>query len=72
MGVGEVVQLLDGLPDALGELLADDRRAVDGARNCGDGDFGQSSHGPNIGSLVAGFANGFPGHEEILSTSKDN
>jgi hypothetical protein len=31
VGVGEVVQLLDGLPDALGELLADSGRGVDGA-----------------------------------------
>ena len=31
VGVGEVVELLDGLPDALRELLAYRRRSVDGA-----------------------------------------
>ena len=31
MGVWEVVQLLDGLPDALGEAFADERRAIDGS-----------------------------------------
>ncbi len=31
MGVGEVIELLDGLPDPLGQPLAHCRRSVDGA-----------------------------------------
>ena len=62
VGVGKVVQLLDRLPNALGELFADDGRAVDGARNRGDGNLGQCGHGPNVGRFVGAFATCFSSH----------
>ena len=70
VGVGEVVELLDRLPDALGELLAYDGRAIDGAGDGGDGDLGQRGHGPNVGRLVGAFASCFSSHVQILSDSR--
>jgi len=61
--VGEVVELLDGLPDALGQFLADDGRAVDGSRHCCDGDFGQCGYSPDIGCLVSALTTCFSSHE---------
>ena len=52
MGVGEIIQLLDRLPDTLGELLTYDGRAIDGARDGGDGDFGQCGYSPNVGRFI--------------------
>ena len=66
VGVGEVIELLDGLPDALGEAFADQRRAVDGAGDSGDGDLGQGGDGADVGRLGGGLAGCFSRHEPIL------
>ena len=66
VGVGEVIQLLDGLPDALGEALADQRRAVDGSGDGGDGDLGQGRDGTDVGRFGRSLAGGFSRHEPIL------
>ncbi len=56
VGVGKVVELLDGLPDAFGEALADQRRAVDGSGDRGDGDLGHGGNGANVGQFAGGLA----------------
>ena len=49
VGVGKVIELLDGLPDALGETFADQRRTIDGSGDCGDGNLCQGGNGANVG-----------------------
>ena len=66
VGVGEVVELLDGLPNALGEPFADQRGAVDGSGDGGDGDLGQSGDGADVGRLGGALAGCFSSHEPIL------
>ena len=56
VGVGQVVELLDGLPDTLAETVADQRRTVDGSRYCGDGNFGHGGNGANVGKFAGGLA----------------
>ena len=56
MGVGEVLELIDGLPDALAEPIAYCRGAVDGAGDGGDGDFCQCGNGADIRGFGGGAA----------------
>ena len=42
MRVGKVIQVLDSLPDALGEALADYGSAVDSSGDRGDGNLGRA------------------------------
>ncbi len=56
VGVGQVVELLDGLPDAFAEAVADQRRAVHGSGDRGDGDFGHGGNGANVGEFAGGLA----------------
>ena len=66
MGVGQIVELLDGLPDALVEAFADQRRAVHGSGDRGDGDLGYGGNSANVGEFAGGLAFGFARHEPIL------
>ncbi len=66
MGVGEVLELIDGLPDPLGQTFADCRRAVDGAGDGGDGDLGECGNGADIRGLRGGVALCFSNHEKVL------
>ena len=66
MGVGEVVQLLDGLPNPLRKLLAHRRRAVDGAGDGGDRHLGEGCHGADIGLAGNGCAASFSAHQMMV------
>ena len=66
MGIGKVVQLADGAPDALGQAVADRRRAVDGSGDRGDGNLRQRGNGAYIGRLGGRLAFSFSNHEPIL------
>jgi hypothetical protein len=71
MGIGKVVQLLDGLPDTLGQALTDRWRAVDGSGDCGDGDFCQGCDGTDVRILCGCLSWNFSSHVPILSHVKE-
>ena len=57
LGVGDVVELANHLPDALCHFSVDGAYTVHGARDGGDGDIGQAGDGANVGLLI--LAGGF-------------
>ena len=63
VGVGKVIQLLDRLPDPLGQPVADHRRAVNGSGDGGDGNLRQGCDGADIGRLPDCLAGTFSNHE---------
>ncbi len=67
MGIGKVIQMLNGLPDALLQAIADGRRAVDGSGDCGNGDLRKGGDGANIGCLGGCLARSFSNHEQVLT-----
>ena len=66
VGIWKVIQLLDCLPDTLGEMLSHCRRAVDRSRDGGDGDLCEGRHGAYIGRLHNCLARTFSNHEPSL------
>ena len=66
MGVGKIVELLDCLPDAFAEALADQRRAIHGSGDRGDGDLGYGSDSTNVGKFAGGLTLRFARHQPIL------
>jgi hypothetical protein len=66
MGVGEIVELLDCLPDAFAEALTDQRRAIHGSGNRGDGDLGYGCDSTNVGEFSSGLWLRFARHPPIL------
>ena len=63
MGIGKVLELIDGLPHALAEPFADRWRAVDGARHGCDGDLGECGNGADIRVFGRRAALCFSNHE---------
>ena len=61
LAIGEIIQLADGLPHALGHLGIHGRHVIDGAGNSGDGHIGPLGHGANIHEqgLLLGAPGGF-------------
>src|SRR6185312_5800680 len=65
LSIGQVAELMDCLPYALGQFLADHRRAVDGARNGGDGNPGQRGDAAYVRTSSGWFAGCFSRHEAV-------
>ena len=70
VGIGEVVQLPDGLPNALGKPFADGGGTIDGSGDSGDGYLGQGGDGTDVGRLGDYFARSFSSHGPILNADK--
>ena len=66
MCVGQIVKLLDRLPDTFAETLADQGRAIHGPGDGGDGDFGRGGNSANVWKFAGGLALWFTRHEPIL------
>ena len=66
VGVGEVIQLLDGLPYPLHEPVGNRRRAVDGTRDGGYRNLRKSSDGADVWRLGDGFPGSSACHVHIL------
>jgi len=66
MGVRKIVELLDCLPDTLAETFADQRRAVHGSGDRGDGDLGYGCDSTNVGEFAGGLPLWFARHPPML------
>ena len=69
MGVGKVIQMLNGLPDAFRQPVADHRGVVDGSGNRGDRYFRERGNGAYIWCLGS-FSGCFGGFFESFCLSK--
>ena len=58
--------MLDCLPDTFCEALTDQRRAVHGPGDRGDGDLGYGCNRTNVGEFTGGLSLWFARHEPIL------